>query len=150
MYKRQHPNDGGGGNNTVIVGAGVTSKLLTNLTPGKQYQLRFRHNCDQGILSDWKSRAFITPASRLSTENEIYIFPNPFSGQLFLQFPTDFNGDAEVAVFDVLGNEVLRSALPDLTSKALVQIDGLEDWASDVYFVRLEHEGKFWSWKVVK
>ena len=106
-----HPNSGGGGIETQIVGPGIIGHTLIGLQSATQYQLRIRHDCDQEI-SPFKYRGFITGGLRGAGEiGQTSIYPNPATDALNVAI-SDFtemaSADVEIEMIDILGRQIYK------------------------------------------
>jgi hypothetical protein len=73
------------------------------------------------------------------------VFPNPTTGQLFLQFPAALNNvDMEIAVFDATGRRVVAQ---HIAGQSLVTLD-LAALADGFYALSLRAEGQSGMWKI--
>ena len=91
--------------------------------------VEFRSDCattDVGWEASWKA-LMPTPNEPEMPEIESGIFPNPTNGKFTVK--SDSNGFADVIVFDVFGNEMVRKRFV-----GSVEIDA-SDWAAGVYVV---------------
>lgn len=62
-------------------------------------------------------------------------FPNPTSGQLFLEYDLDNASEVTVEVFDVLGQSVFTETSSRATGHQLQSVN-ISDQANGIYFVR--------------
>jgi hypothetical protein len=79
-----------------------------------------------------------TGINAAESNNEIRIFPNPTSGEFYVQ-GTKFNADDEVKIFNLLGKEVYFTQIPASTSNIRIQISNM---VTGVHFVRVETENQ--------
>lgn len=96
-------------------------------------------SCETVVLSDI--------ASPIADSNDISIFPNPFRQKLEIHTQNQFLDDAQVTIFNTLGQVVYRS---ELKSKQTVL--ELKELQSGVYIVEVKNRnsGERWTERVVK
>ncbi|MCY7410763.1 MAG: aryl-sulfate sulfotransferase [Chitinophagales bacterium] len=106
-----------------------TSKKLINLSPAKSYEYQLRSYCTNGYVSDWCSLdTFATlPARYLLNVNEdkfsFSIYPNPAQQYLFIASDSEFEGNAEVNIFDLEGRLILTIRKTVIAGEKEIKID---------------------------
>ena len=107
---RIHPAQGGGGNGTAIAGAGSSSRVISELAVGTQYQSRIRKNCGSNNLSPWRFKPFATlgPKEALVELGNIEIYPNPATDVLVMSYSTTTDEEIQVRMLDMLGRTTLQ------------------------------------------
>ena len=124
----------------------VTSTVPASVPPGPvTFTLQFR--AYNGATVSFDNISFISPgAAFLSTEgfnsiSGLKLYPNPVSnGTLYID--TTANVEKTVAIFDVLGKQVLNTTINDNT----VNVNALR---AGVYLVKITEEGKTATRKLV-
>lgn len=105
---------------------------------GKYYVVVSRNGCasDQSVLTNFNYTAFASVS-----ENEagagISVFPNPASGQVFLQLPG--SGRYDLAVYDLSGRLVARQNVTADQSPVRIDVSSMSD---GMYVAEVTFEGK--------
>jgi hypothetical protein len=68
----------------------------------------------------------------------IEIYPNPFENEISIKFKQ--SGNYDVLVYDLLGNEVIKSTHIISENKSLVNINGFEFLKSGVFIIQVKNE----------
>ncbi len=101
------------------------------------------------LESDWSAiRTFkIAKASGVSedSENQITVFPNPFSNFLVVQFSPNISPVVEVVIYDVFNREVYRAKSVNAMNQIVWNPTAL---SSGIYFVHIAMERKTQIFKV--
>ncbi len=79
------------------------------------------------------------------TAFEIRLFPNPFSGQIQINY-THYNGPVNINIKDINGRSVHQENILNSGSQSI----STWDWPSGMYIVEIEQEGKVRVEKLVK
>ena len=130
-----------GSNVTALAGAGVTSKMLSELLPLSNYQMRLRHECN-GLFSPWRYKPFQTGALRVTSASSqerigLEVFPNPSDGVFNLLLEAASSNqftDGRVVVTDVVGKVVFEWN-GGFDGTLLLPVD-LSEAGSGQYFIR--------------
>ena len=68
---------------------------------------------------------------------QLSVYPNPFNGELTLLFNIQEEGRGTVAIYDILGNEVLKISEYYDPGAVTKKVKMPENVSSGIYFVRL-------------
>lgn len=134
-----------GSSNTSVATIGASSGIVTGITQGTAimtYQLT-------GGCYATKSIAVTHPVSvqDLAGINNAYVYPNPTSGSLNIQWGELATGSATVVVTDVTGRKVYSSSV-EINTASATQLD-LKNIQAGIYFISIKSEHANYSGKVV-
>ncbi|MBW3545657.1 MAG: PKD domain-containing protein, partial [Bacteroidetes bacterium] len=82
----------------------------------------------------------------LPTQEKILGYPNPTSGPLTLQLPTNLPAGGELLVMDAAGHKLIQQSLGTGTN---LQLD-LQDLPKGIYLIRVMHGQQSWHSRVVR
>ena len=144
-YRLQYRKQGVTTWTTTLITAPTALKNLTGLLSNSTYEIRMRSDCNSSgsVNSGWTTIQTFTTALRLEdvitniSENEFTIFPNPSDGKFMLSVNSIGDGNGEVRITNILGQEVLKETL-ELKNGPNFFNYRLEDVASGIYFVELK------------
>lgn len=114
---------------SVKASATKSSKILSGLSCGVQYEWQIRETCADGSISDWSDLQYFMPAScRLADAStptaQVELFPNPTGGLLHIS-ADGFTHDAlEAIVMDMQG-QIVRTFVLDQQEQSVVSVDDL-------------------------
>ncbi len=89
---------------------GMTSRVLSNLTPGATYEYKVRSFCEVSYGPFTDLAYFTNAATRLNSHQDLELkaaFPNPVSQDLNIVFHLEETGDVIFQMTDILGKNVL-------------------------------------------
>ncbi len=129
---------------------GRTTKTIRRLTTGTQYEYRIRSRCPEGWTSYGEAKTFTTLSGRipggvkLLEYEEItvnHVFPNPTSDVLKLDYSLEVEGEVVIAVYDMLGRQVLvqKYFQEDGTQKVALDVSNLQG-GTHILQIRTEEE----------
>jgi hypothetical protein len=139
------PGGAWGSSNTSVATIGASSGIVTGITQGTAimtYQLT-------GGCYATKTISVTHPVSvqDLAGNNNAYVYPNPTSGNLNIQWGELATGSATVVVTDVTGRKVYSSSV-EINTASATQLD-LKNIQAGIYFVSIKSEHANYSGKVV-
>jgi len=112
---------------------------LDNSRDGK-YILASTNNGFVYLLKSIEQLAVHERESHANDQKTISIFPNPSAERINLEFTPD-NSQRTLSVFDALGRELMRKAIPSAENTLDIKVKTLPE---GIYYVRLgEQSGKF-------
>lgn len=76
----------------------------------------------------------------ITTDNEIFIYPNPANQQLNLQFNRQTSGLATLSIMDITGREVFNSQLTILNSQLTIDVSFL---STGMYFISIKNKDTY-------
>lgn len=117
--------DTGNPNDYVFSASASSIDLVWSFEASSTYTLDW-HGENRGL-----TRESFTLSTPSFTKADFTIYPNPSSSYLNINLP-EFNNDARVEVFDILGKKVYANSLNALNNKISVS-----KWHSGVYIVRV-------------
>ncbi|MBK6484016.1 MAG: aryl-sulfate sulfotransferase [Chitinophagaceae bacterium] len=92
-----------------------SSKKLINLKPESTYEFRLRSYCVNGYVSDWTPLiTFLTSALRLNVyevSTNFQLYPSPAVSMISLKFESEREQQAELSVYDLMGNRMVMKSL---------------------------------------
>lgn len=118
------------------------------------FEVTTLHFNEGPILSD-RVRIFILDKKHPLVEADMVIQPNPFNPHTHIYFESAQSGVADLAIYDMLGREVRRFSLGEITAGKHVQFwdgrDNLgEEVASGIYFVKFNCGEQIQLTKLIK
>ncbi|MCX6274674.1 MAG: fibronectin type III domain-containing protein [Bacteroidetes bacterium] len=121
---------------------GTTNAALTGLAASTVYQWQARSVCtSMGSSSSYSSPViFTTLAARIASENpagllhDVIIYPNPARSSATLQFNSDKDADATLALFDIAGREAQYGSFHMVEGKNGVELN-LSNLTPGIYLV---------------
>jgi ligand-binding sensor domain-containing protein len=82
--------------------------------------------------------------------HSLTIFPNPTDGESIVQFQSDYSGEMQIKVLNVLGQEVLIQNTPVITGSNNTTINIPKDYPLGVYIIQFSLNGQNLMKKIVK
>ena len=127
-----------------------STRTIRRLTTGTQYEYRIRSRCPEGWTSYGGIQTFTTLSGRipggvkLLEYEEItlnHLFPNPTADVLKLDYSLEVEGDVVIAVYDMLGRQVLvqKYFQEDGTQKVALDVSNLQG-GTHILQIRTEEE----------
>lgn len=80
---------------------------------------------------------------------DLVVYPNPTSGNVFLEFNSKAAMKAQIEVLNIVGEMVLNQNVAIGTNQTIIEI-GLEKYSTGIYFIRLSAENQVKTIKVTK
>lgn len=94
------------------------------------------------------SGCMVLPPCDLLAADQITLYPNPSTGQVYLNFPSERTGAMEVAAVGARGGTVARWSFDDLKGARVIQLD-MGEIPAGLYFIEIKSAGKTAVKKVV-
>jgi hypothetical protein len=138
--------------NTVVAGAGVTSKQISGLIPATLYQLRMRHSCVSDNVSPWKFKSFVTPGTRNAgslPNDHLILYPNPVEDELSVQCFDVESRLIEIVIYDMLGRAVARKNKSAASGKNIFTMD-VSGFNSGIYTLEVKSQSNSMIKRFVK
>ena len=85
-----------------------------------------------------------------SSKQDVFVYMNPFTDRLELQFTRIPGGKVAVSMFDMQGRRVLETAFEEYSQANLLLNTGNRHLSSGIYSLRVETDGKVYNLKVMK
>jgi trimeric autotransporter adhesin len=142
--------------NAVSSSATPNGVLLRGLVNCKEYKVRARRKCANGLFSDWSEIAYkqsvgclivedVTPSSllRKSTVAASTVYPNPGKEYIQVAYELTETADVKVQMVNVQGQVVkqLDNSIQDAGNYMQV-MDNLNDVQQGLYFIIIRTDGK--------
>jgi subtilisin family serine protease len=68
----------------------------------------------------------------------VYAFPNPFNTQLYIVFKSGIHTPVDITLYDLSGNEVMRSTYPPFSGRTYLKIEGaFDELPKGAYIIRI-------------
>jgi len=123
---------------------------LSKEVPASYYQIGYGGGSYDGFVSKIRlDQAVATSTIQASSNNEILVYPNPFTAQLILEVPETINNlsSLNLRVFDILGRQPEIQFEKMDGNKCYVDFSAV---ASGIYFISLTINGKQRTQTVIK
>ena len=126
-----------------------SSVVVDELYGYPDVQFRFSFISDGNVvydgysIDDFKIEMDPLSTQTISSKDDLFsIYPNPSRGEVNFNFDTNLNENAQVRIYDVTGNEIMRHLAVNLTDSDLLLAQG-------IYTVVLENDSKMQVKKLV-
>ncbi len=132
------------GGTSTVVNATSNFKSIAGLIPGTTYNYKVRSVCADGIVSDYSATASFTTLLRLSenaiADAQITIYPNPASDNFTVALENFNEGQANIKLFDMLGNIILQDIVnvTENNNTVTINISGI---SNSIYLLSVEQNG---------
>ena len=125
-----------------------TNFLMTGLTPGSDYGVRIRTNCDNcttaldptnkrsqySVVVEFQTNSIRSAQDGDESLNGLAVYPNPNRGAFTVRFSASERAEATLRMTDVTGREVMRRAVVAETGENQLPVE-LNGFASGVYLL---------------
>lgn len=132
------------GGTSTVVNATSNFKTIPGLIPGTTYNYKVRSVCAGGILSDYSATASFTTLFRLSenaiADAQITIYPNPASDNFTVALENFNEGDANIKLFDMLGNIILEDIITVTENNNAITLN-VSGISNSIYLLSVEQNG---------
>ena len=132
------------GGTATVVNATSNFKTIAGLAPGTTYNYKVRSLCAAGTLSDYSATASFTTLLRLNenaiTDAQITIYPNPASDNFTIALENFNEGQANIKLFDMLGNIILEDIITVTENNYTVNLN-ISGISNSIYLLSVEQNG---------
>ena len=132
------------GGTATVVNATSNFKSIAGLAPGTTYNYKVRSLCAAGTLSDYSATASFTTLLRLNenaiADAQITIYPNPASDNFTIALENFNEGQANIKLFDMLGNIILEDIITVTENNYTVNLN-ISGISNSIYLLSVEQNG---------